>query len=66
VWVGADTVMGSISFWCPINFCNFYWTPPQYRILTVSVSAVFWNCYLSIVQHEYVNPPSASEGMSQT
>jgi len=40
-----------------VNFCNFYWTPPQYRILTVSVSAVFWNCYLSVVQHEYVNEP---------
>jgi hypothetical protein len=46
-----------MTFWCPVNFCNFYWTPPQYRILTVSVSAVFWNCYLSVVQHEYVNEP---------
>lgn len=35
-----------------VNFCNFYWTPPQYRILVVSASAVAWNCYLSLVQHE--------------
>jgi hypothetical protein len=51
-------MIGSLSFWGPVNCCNFYWTPPQYRILTISVSAVAWNCYLSVVQHEYVHGPT--------
>lgn len=50
-------MLGSLSFWGPVNFCNFYWTPPKYRILVVSASAVAWNCYLSLVQHEVFAPP---------
>jgi hypothetical protein len=53
-------MLGSLAFWGPVNFCNFYWAPPQYRIMVVSASAVVWNCYLSLVQHEYVHETEPS------
>ena len=51
-------LLGSLSFWGPVNFFNFYFNPPKYRILAISASAVVWNCYLSLVQHEYVVAPA--------
>jgi hypothetical protein len=55
-------MLGSLTFWGPINFCNFMFTPVSYRVVVVSFSAVIWNCYLSVVQHEYVRAaPPVSE-----
>jgi protein Mpv17 len=58
-------VKGSLSFWTPINFINFYFTPIQYRVLVVSASAVVWNCYLSVVQHEYISRTGSSQGTTK-
>ena len=55
-------MLGSLGFWGPINFCNFMFTPPKFRIIVVSCSAVVWNCYLSLVQHEYVQKPRPAAG----
>ena len=52
-------VQGSIAFWAPMNFVNFYFVPVQYRLVISSFAAVGWNCFLSLVQHEYVAPVEA-------
>jgi hypothetical protein len=56
---------GSLLFWAPFNFANFYWTPPRYRILGMSAAAVMWNCYLSLVQHETFAPPENAAADAQ-
>lgn len=46
-----DTIKKSASFWVPINAVNFAVVPPPLRPLWMMFFAVFWNCYLSMVQH---------------
>jgi Mpv17 / PMP22 family len=50
-----DTIIRSASLWVPINFFNFAVMPPHLRPLTMMFFSVFWNCYLSIVQHRDLN-----------
>lgn len=42
---------GSLLWWTPINMVNFFFTPPQYRLVLASVAALVWNTFLSFVQH---------------
>mmetsp|Transcript_20842 Transcript_20842/g.34381 ORF Transcript_20842/g.34381 Transcript_20842/m.34381 type:complete len:196 (-) Transcript_20842:335-922(-) len=53
-------VQGSIVYWVPMNFVNFYFVPVQYRLVISSFAAVGWNCFLSLVQHEYVSTSKAA------
>lgn len=46
----------SFQFWVPINFVNFYFVPLHWRLVVTSLASVGWNCFLSLVQHEYVAP----------
>jgi hypothetical protein len=46
-----ETIIRSASLWVPINFFNFAVMPTHLRPLTMMFFSVFWNCYLSIVQH---------------
>ena len=46
-----DTIKKSATVWVPINAVNFAVVPPHLRPLWMMFFSVFWNCYLSIVQH---------------
>ena len=39
------------SFWVPVQWFNFYYLQPKYRVLYVSVAATFWDAYLSYAKH---------------
>ncbi len=45
------TVKNSAKLWIPVNFVNFTVVPPHMRQLTMNGTSVFWNCYISLVQH---------------
>jgi hypothetical protein len=45
------TMFNSAGVWVPVNVVNFALVPPHLRPLLMMVCSVFWNCYLSIVQH---------------
>jgi hypothetical protein len=47
----VDTIKKSATVWVPINAVNFAVVPPHLRPLWMMFFSVFWNCYLSIVQH---------------
>lgn len=53
-----NTVSASAKAWIPINFVNFALVPSHLRPLVFMVASVFWNCYLSLVQHRDVAIPS--------
>ena len=53
----AETIQKSASVWVPINCFNFAMVQPHLRPLTMMFFSVFWNCYLSIVQHRDVVLP---------
>jgi len=40
-----------VTVWVPAAAINFWLIPPMYRVLYVSTVSVFWNAYLSAVQH---------------
>lgn len=46
-----DTIKKSAAVWVPINAVNFAVVPSHLRPLWMMFFSVFWNCYLSIVQH---------------
>lgn len=48
------TMLNSAGVWVPVNIVNFAFVPPHLRPLLMMVCSVFWNCYLSIVQHRDV------------
>jgi len=50
-----NTVVASGSVWIPFNFILFTLVPPHLRPLNVMVCGLFWNCYLSLVQHRAVD-----------
>lgn len=57
-----NTVSASAKAWIPINFFNFTLVPSYLRPLVLMTASVFWNCYLSLVQHRDVAlPPSVEE-----
>lgn len=45
------TVKNSAKVWVPVNFINFTFVPPHLRQLVMNGTSVFWNCYISLVQH---------------
>lgn len=51
------TITTSAKVWVPINFINFSLVPPHFRPLGLMIGSIFWNCYLSLVQHRYVALP---------
>ena len=56
------TVKSSATVWIPINVINFAVVPPHLRPFGLSFFSVFWNCYLSLVQHRDLPLPEYSEG----
>mmetsp|Transcript_21379 Transcript_21379/g.55786 ORF Transcript_21379/g.55786 Transcript_21379/m.55786 type:complete len:218 (-) Transcript_21379:107-760(-) len=53
-------MMGSLAFWVPTNTLIFTFIPPSYRVLGSSLGACVWNCYLSMVQHEFIDDSDAT------
>ncbi len=53
----VPVVLTAYKGWVPLNCLNFFFLPPQYRIVTVAVAATVWNAYLSLVTHK---PPQLS------
>lgn len=51
------TLVNSQKLWLPVHFVNFTVVPIQLRPLTISVISLFWNCYLSLVQHRDIHVP---------
>jgi len=48
----VTTFLKSAALWIPANTVNFWLIPVHYRVLGSSIFAVFWSCYLSLVQHK--------------
>jgi len=40
-----------MTVWPPAQAINFFFLPPSYRVLYISFISLFWNAYLSMVQH---------------
>ena len=55
----VNTIAASAKAWIPINFFNFALVPSHLRPLVFMMASVFWNCYLSLVQHRDVALPSS-------
>ena len=53
-----STVKTSAQVWVPINFVNFAIVPNHLRPFGLLFFSVFWNCYLSLVQHRDVPLPA--------
>ena len=47
-------LIASLGYWGPLTTLNFAFTPPQFRVVVVSVGSVLWNCYLSCVAHRHL------------
>lgn len=45
------TIVNSAKVWVPAHLVNFTVVPVHFRPVTISVVSIFWNCYLSLVQH---------------
>eukprot|EP00598_Pedospumella_elongata_P010764 CAMPEP_0184990462 /NCGR_PEP_ID=MMETSP1098-20130426/32563_1 /TAXON_ID=89044 /ORGANISM="Spumella elongata, Strain CCAP 955/1" /LENGTH=236 /DNA_ID=CAMNT_0027515661 /DNA_START=122 /DNA_END=832 /DNA_ORIENTATION=+ len=41
------TIMASWYCWPLVNFINFRYVPPQYRLLFTNIASIFWNMYLT-------------------
>lgn len=54
------TMVTSAKVWIPINAINFTVVPPHLRPLGLIFCSVFWNCYLSLVQHRDVALPEGA------
>jgi len=54
----VSTVKTSAQIWVPINFFNFTLVPNHLRPFGLLFFSVFWNCYLSLVQHRDVPLPT--------
>mmetsp|Transcript_5025 Transcript_5025/g.9694 ORF Transcript_5025/g.9694 Transcript_5025/m.9694 type:complete len:318 (-) Transcript_5025:14-967(-) len=52
-----STVTNSAKMWIPINIVNFAVVPNHLRPFGLLFFSVFWNCYLSLVQHRDVPLP---------
>ncbi|XP_052774618.1 mpv17-like protein 2 [Mya arenaria] len=37
--------------WPPAQFINFFFLPPQFRVVYVSTITLLWNCFLSWMKH---------------
>ena len=45
-------IRDSFIAWVPLNTINFYFTPPQFRVVFLSAAQACWLVYLSLVQHK--------------
>jgi len=54
----VNTISASAKAWIPINLFNFALIPSHLRPLVFMTASVFWNCYLSLVQHRDMALPS--------
>jgi protein Mpv17 len=45
------TTLRSVGFWFPAHAINFWFVPPQFRVLYASCGLVVWTSYLSWVGH---------------
>jgi len=48
------TYRNTVIAWTPINAINFMFVPPHLRMVYVSTLSMFWNAYMSLVQHHDV------------
>jgi hypothetical protein len=55
------TVVNSAKLWLPTHLLNFTVVPSHFRPAMICVVSIFWNCYLSLVQHRDICLPSAEE-----
>mmetsp|Transcript_17313 Transcript_17313/g.26993 ORF Transcript_17313/g.26993 Transcript_17313/m.26993 type:complete len:374 (+) Transcript_17313:157-1278(+) len=53
----VSTVVDSYQLWVPFNTINFAFVPPHLRMVALSVTTMFWNCYLSLAQHRDIPLP---------
>lgn len=47
-----ETMLVGWRVWIPVNFINFSFIPVMYQLLFVNVVAVFYNGFLSYMQHD--------------
>jgi len=47
----VPTFKMDITVWPPAQAINFFFVPAPYRVLYISFISLFWNTYLSMVQH---------------
>ena len=47
------THQGEIAFWSPAQAVNFYFLPPQFRVMYLGVVSLVWTAYMSFIQYEY-------------
>jgi protein Mpv17 len=46
-----QTTAMSLTIWTPLQMINFYFIPPQYRVLYVSTGLTAWLSFLSFIGH---------------
>ena len=56
----VETVKTSAKVWIPMNLFSFSLVPPHLRPVTLMGFSVFWNCYLSLIQHRDLALPAES------
>jgi protein Mpv17 len=56
----VPTVLRSSMLWIPFNYVNFSFVPLEYRVLTGGAVSLFWNAYLSVVQHAHAHAPATA------
>ncbi|KAE8153929.1 protein sym1 [Aspergillus avenaceus] len=44
-----NALRGNWTVWPVLQSVNMYWVPLHYRVLTVNVSSIGWNCFLSFL-----------------
>ena len=45
------TLINSYKIWPLFQMANFYFVKPDFRLLTVNIVSLFWNCYMSFVNY---------------
>jgi hypothetical protein len=60
----VPTVLRSSMLWIPFNYVNFSFVPLEYRVLTGGAVSLFWNAYLSVVQHAHAHAPATTAAVS--
>ena len=57
----VPTLVVSAALWVPMHTANYIWMPPRFQIVSVSLFAVAWGCFLSLVQHKEGDFPLEEE-----
>ncbi|QOU20995.1 hypothetical protein BRETT_000712 [Brettanomyces bruxellensis] len=45
------TLINSYRVWPLFQMANFYFVKPDFRLFTVNIVSIFWNCYMSFVNY---------------